>query len=119
MQFDAHRDVEPETGNRIDHGTMFSLALQDGVVDPTGSIQVGIRTCFKGEDAMGMKVLFADQVHDMSAPRLQTRYATGWLGPASSYLTFDIDFLDPATAPGTGTPFVGPPVIRPCPSFAP
>ncbi len=106
VQFDAHRDVEPETGNRIDHGTMFSLALRDGVVDPDRSIQVGIRTCFKGEDAMGMRVLFANQVHEMDACTVAEEIRQR-LGAGPSYLTFDIDFLDPATAPGTGTPVPG------------
>ncbi len=107
VQFDAHRDVEENaSAGRIDHGSMFSLALQEGLVDPARSIQVGIRTCFKGEDAMGMQVLFADQVHAMSASDVAETIRKR-LGTGASYLTFDIDFLDPATAPGTGTPVPG------------
>jgi len=107
VQFDAHRDVEPNASkDRIDHGTMFSLALQDGLIDPARSIQVGIRTCFNGEDSMGMQVLFADQVHAMSAAEVASAIRNR-LGAGPSYLTFDIDFLDPATAPGTGTPVPG------------
>jgi agmatinase len=107
VQFDAHRDVEPNaTPARIDHGSMFSLALQEGLIDPARSIQVGIRTCFEAEDSMGMEVLFADQVHAMAAAEVATAIRKR-LGNGPSYLTFDIDFLDPATAPGTGTPVPG------------
>jgi agmatinase len=107
VQFDAHRDVEPNASrDRIDHGTMFSLALQEGLIDPARSIQVGIRTCFTGEDSMGMQVLFADQVHAMTAAEVAAAIRKR-LGDGPSYLTFDIDFLDPASAPGTGTPVPG------------
>ena len=107
VQFDAHRDVEPNaTPARIDHGSMFSLALQEGLIDPARSLQIGIRTCFKGEDSMGMEVLFADQVHAMSAAEVAAIIRKR-LGGGASYLTFDIDFLDPSTAPGTGTPVPG------------
>jgi agmatinase len=85
---------------------MFSLALQEGLIDPARSIQVGIRTCFTGEDSMGMQVLFADQVHAMTAAEVAAAIRKR-LGDGPSYLTFDIDFLDPATAPGTGTPVPG------------
>lgn len=107
VQFDAHRDVEPNASrDRIDHGTMFSLALQEGLIDPARSIQVGIRTCFTGEDSMGMQVMYADEVHAMSATGVADAIRKR-LGNGPSYLTFDIDFLDPATAPGTGTPVPG------------
>jgi agmatinase len=106
VQFDAHRDVEPEPGGRIDHGTMFSLALREGLIDPARAVQIGIRTCYTGEDSMGMQVLFADEVHRMSAAEVAAEVHRR-LGDGPSYLTFDIDFLDPATAPGTGTPVPG------------
>lgn len=107
VQFDAHRDVEANgSSGRIDHGSMFSLALEDGLVDPARSIQVGIRTCFRGEDSMGMKVMYADEVHAMSAEAVADAIRTR-LDGGPSYMTLDIDFLDPATAPGTGTPVPG------------
>ena len=106
IQFDAHRDVEPDAGGRIDHGTMFGLAIREGVIDPQRSVQVGIRTSFMGEQGCGMTVIDADEVHAMSADEVAaeiTRVAAG----NKAYLSFDIDCLDPAYAPGTGTPVPG------------
>jgi agmatinase len=106
IQFDAHCDVEPDAGGRIDHGTMFSLAIRDGIIDPKRSIQVGIRTSFLGEEGHGMTVIDADEVHATSADAVAaeiTRVAAG----NKAYLSFDIDCLNPAFAPGTGTPVPG------------
>ena len=64
MHFDAHRDVEPDDGGRIDHGTMFGYAVQEGLIDPKKSVQVGIRTIFTGERTMGFRIVYADEVHD-------------------------------------------------------
>jgi agmatinase len=106
VQFDAHRDVEPDDGGRIDHGTMFGLAIREGVIDPRRSIQVGIRTSFVGEGGAGMTVLHADRVHAMTAEEVAAEIVCVTAG-RKAYLTFDIDCLDPAFAPGTGTPVPG------------
>lgn len=106
IHFDAHRDVEPDEGGRIDHGTMFNLAIREGVIDPKHSIQVGIRTTFHGEEGYGMTILHADRVHDMTADEVAAEIARVVSG-RKAYLTFDIDCLDPAYAPGTGTPVPG------------
>jgi agmatinase len=106
LQFDAHRDVEPDEGGRIDHGSMFHYAVRDGIIDPKRSVQVGIRTCFTGEQSHGMTILYADQVHTMTAEAVAGVIART-MGVGPSYLTFDIDCLDPSTAPGTGTPVPG------------
>ncbi len=106
IQFDAHRDVEPEEGDRIDHGTMFNRAIQDGVIDPHSSIQIGIRTTYEGEKTYGMKILYADHVHEASAEEIAAEVHRT-VGDRKAYLTFDIDCLDPAYAPGTGTPVPG------------
>ena len=106
IQFDAHRDVEPEEGGRIDHGTMFNLAIQEGLIDPENSIQIGIRTTFTGEHTYGMKIIYADQAHAMTADEI-AQEIENTVGGRKAYLTFDIDCLDPACAPGTGTPVVG------------
>jgi agmatinase len=106
IHFDAHRDVEPDDGGRIDHGTMFAYAVSEGLIDPKRSIQIGIRTCFAGERSFGFRIMFADEVHEMSAAGIAkevTRIAAG----NKAYLTFDIDCLDPSVAPGTGTPIPG------------
>ncbi len=106
VHFDAHRDVEPDEGGRIDHGTMFNSAIREGVIDPARAIQIGIRTTYRGEKTYGMKVLFADEVHRSSAGEIAGLIRER-IGDGPAYLTFDIDFLDPAFAPGTGTPVPG------------
>ena len=106
VQFDAHRDVEEDEGGRIDHGSMFFYAVREGVIDPTRSVQVGIRTCFNGERTHGMTVLHADRVHAMPAAEV-AEVIRRVVGAGPAYLTFDIDCLDPSTAPGTGTPVPG------------
>lgn len=106
VHFDAHRDVEPDDGDRIDHGTMFNYAVRDGIIDPKKSIQIGIRTTFHGERTFGFKILYSDQVHEMSAAEVAAEVART-AGRQKAYLTFDIDCLDPAFAPGTGTPVPG------------
>ncbi|MCX7890654.1 MAG: agmatinase [Rhodobacteraceae bacterium] len=106
VHFDAHRDFEADAGRRIDHGSMFTRALDEGLVDPARSIQIGIRTTFAGEGGGGVRVIDAEETHALGpGPIAAAIRATAGDGPA--YLTFDIDFLDPSTAPGTGTPVPG------------
>jgi agmatinase len=106
VQFDAHRDVEEDAGGRIDHGSMFYYAVKEGIIDPRRMVQVGIRTCFVGERSHGMTILHADRVQEMG-PEAVADVIRGVIGDGPSYLTFDIDCLDPAAAPGTGTPVPG------------
>jgi agmatinase len=106
LHFDAHRDVEPDEGGRIDHGTMFNYAIRDGLIDPRRSLQLGIRTTYHGERTYGMNILYADQVHVMSFEQIGAEIER-IVGDNPVYLTFDIDCLDPAFAPGTGTPVPG------------
>jgi agmatinase len=106
VHFDAHRDVEPDDGGRIDHGTMFSYAVKEGIIDPRRSVQIGIRTVFAGERTFGFRILYADEVHD-STPGQIASIVHDVVGGHKAYLTFDIDCLDPAAAPGTGTPIPG------------
>jgi agmatinase len=106
VHFDAHRDVEIDSGGRIDHGTMFGYAVQEGLIDPHKSVQIGIRTTFAGETTMGFRIIYADEVHETSAAGL-AKIITKKVGKQKAYLTFDIDCLDPSAAPGTGTPIPG------------
>ena len=106
VHFDAHRDVEVDDGGRIDHGTMFGYAVREGLIDPTKSIQLGIRTTFVGETTMGFRIIYADEVHATSNADL-AKIITAKVGKSKAYLTFDIDCLDPSAAPGTGTPIPG------------
>ncbi len=104
LHFDAHSDTWSEDTKRINHGTMFYHAAKDGLVDPAKSVQIGIRTT--NDDPRGFNVLDAPWVHSNSIEAVVAT-ARDYLGDAPVYLTFDIDCLDPAFAPGTGTPVCG------------
>lgn len=104
IHFDAHSDTWEDDAGRIDHGTMFWHAAQEGIVDPTRSIQLGMRT--HNPDTHGYNVYNADWVHDHSAEEVIAKIRET-VGAQPCYLTFDIDCLDPSCAPGTGTPVVG------------
>jgi agmatinase len=106
VHFDAHRDVEPDDGGRIDHGTMFNYAVKEGLINPRASVQIGIRTVFTGERTYGFRIIGADEVHDSSAAAVAD-IVKQVVGANKAYLTFDIDCLDPSAAPGTGTPIPG------------
>ena len=106
VQFDAHRDVEPDPGGRIDHGTMFGAAIAEGLIDPARSVQIGIRTTYHGEAGHGMNIIYADRVHQLPPGDIAAEIVRA-VGGRKAYLTFDIDCLDPAFAPGTGTPVPG------------
>ena len=105
LQFDAHTDTWPDDEPaRIDHGTMFCKAVKEGLIDVERSVQVGIRT--HNDDTMGINVIDAREVH-LNGPMATAAKVKSILGDAKTYLTFDIDALDPAFAPGTGTPVWG------------
>ncbi len=105
LQFDAHTDTWPDDDMaRVDHGTMFYKAVKSGLIDPARSVQVGIRTT--NPDTLGVNVIDARQVHEQG-PVAVAKRIRDILGDHPTYLTFDIDALDPAYAPGTGTPVWG------------
>jgi len=104
VHFDAHSDTWEDEDGRIDHGTMFYHAAKQGLVDPARSIQLGMRT--HNPDTHGYHVYDADWVHD-NTPETVVERIRSVVGSNPSYLTFDIDCLDPSCAPGTGTPVVG------------
>ncbi len=105
LQFDAHSDTWPDDDmDRVDHGTMFYKAVKMGLVDPSRSVQVGIRTT--NQDTLGVHTIDAREVHE-AGPVATANKILRILGDHPTYLTFDIDGLDPAYAPGTGTPVWG------------
>ncbi|WP_424986341.1 agmatinase [Microbulbifer sp. S227A] len=105
LQFDAHTDTWPDDDmGRIDHGTMFYKAVKSGLVDPVRSVQVGIRTV--NDDTLGVNIIDARKVHEIGPKAVAARIKS-ILGDHPTYLSFDIDALDPAFAPGTGTPVWG------------
>lgn len=109
LQFDSHSDTWREEGKSIDHGTMFFHAVQEGVIDAAHSVQIGIRS--GNPESHGITVLDADYMCDTPVPAIVARIGAVTAG-RPVYLTFDIDCLDPAFAPGTGTPVTGGPTSR-------
>lgn len=105
IQFDAHSDTwADDDPQRIDHGTFLYKAIREGLVDPAASVSVGIRT--DNPDTMGVTILEAASVHRDGVEATLARIRDA-VGTRPCYLTFDIDALDPAFAPGTGTPVWG------------
>jgi agmatinase len=106
VQFDAHQDTWPDNNGRIDHGSFVARAALEGLIDPDRSIQIGIRT--HAPEDCGIRILYGHEVEDMPAAEIASHIISHTKG-APAYLTFDIDCLDPAFAPGTGTPVAGGP----------
>jgi agmatinase len=106
VHFDAHQDTWEDDGERIDHGSFVARAVREGVIDPARSIQIGIRT--QAPEDFGIRIVQGDAVEEMSAREIAGTILAH-VGDAPCYLTFDIDCLDPAFAPGTGTPVAGGP----------
>ena len=105
IHFDAHSDTWPDDDmERIDHGTMFYKAVKEGLILPEKSVQIGIRT--QNDYDAGVHVIDAPSVHGRT-PSTVAAQIKDIVGDHPVYLTFDIDCLDPAFAPGTGTPVWG------------
>jgi agmatinase len=105
IHFDAHCDTWPDDSpESLNHGSMFYKAVKDGLIDPKTSVQVGIRTW--NDDFMGINILDAPWVH-AHGPQAALEKILSIVGDRPTYLTFDIDCLEPAFAPGTGTPVPG------------
>jgi agmatinase len=113
VHFDSHLDTwDNYWGKLYTHGTPFRRACEEGLIDTAHSIQVGIRGSqygpedIKGSEELGFEVLTANELHTIGmaegVKRIQKR-----VGGAKVFLTFDIDFIDPSMAPGTGTIEVG------------
>ena len=112
VHFDAHVDTWPDNfGQAYAHGSPFYHAINEGLVDPHRMIQIGIRSPVQ-KDVMdwtlskGVTVLSAQDVHAAGPVSVAERIAAV-VGNDPAYLSFDIDALDPAFAPGTGTPEIG------------
>lgn len=101
VQFDAHRDTQKS--EHLDHGTFVHHAIKEGLIDPERSIQIGIRTYYDDDDAM--TVLYRDWLHE-NGWKAALQRIKDVVGTGPAYLTIDIDSIDPAFAPGTGTPVV-------------
>jgi guanidinopropionase len=110
VHIDAHSDTGgPFDGERFNHGAPFRNAVLDGVLDPTRTIQIGLRGAseylYEFATESGMTCIHAEELAAMGLPAVIERARAVARGPV--YISFDIDALDPAFAPGTGTPEVG------------
>lgn len=112
VHFDAHTDTwNNNFGQELAHGTPFFYAIEEGLIDPDRTIQIGIRAPM-GADLLeaardtGLTILSAEDVHEMG-PAVVAEVILKVVGNEATYLTFDVDALDPAFAPGTGTPEMG------------
>jgi len=113
VQLDSHGDVwEAYFGQKYFHGTTFKRAVEEGLLDAGSSVQAGMRGSLYGaqdlEDAreLGFTVLSTDELRDLG-PAGYGELVRAQAGTRPVFVSFDIDFLDPAFAPGTGTPESG------------
>jgi agmatinase len=105
IHFDAHCDTWPDDQfDSLNHGSMFYKAVKEGLIDVQHSVQIGIRTW--NDDFMGIPILDAPWVHENGVKATIGRIAE-IVDDRPAYFTFDVDGLDPAFAPGTGTPVPG------------
>jgi len=113
VQFDSHPDTwDAYFGEKHTHGTPFRRAVEEELLDTSRSIQVGMRGSIydRGDwddaRAMGFDLVPTDEVRELGIPKVIDRIR-GRAGDAKVYVSFDVDFVDPAYAPGTGTPEIG------------
>jgi agmatinase len=115
VHLDAHADVwDSYYGARYFHGTVFRRAVEEGLVDPHASVQAGMRGTLYGADdveaprELGYDAIYWDELESLT-PQAYGDRVRARVGDRPAYLSFDIDFVDPAFAPATGTPEVGGP----------
>jgi guanidinopropionase len=114
IHVDAHSDTGDVYfgGQRLTHGTPFRRAIEDGVLDPRRTVQIGIRGTLYSRDerewalGQGVRIIDMEEVAEKGVPYAIAE-ARRVVEGAPAYFTFDIDSIDPALAPGTGTPEIG------------
>src|SRR5262245_43118665 len=113
VHIDAHCDTGSNyLGSNYHHGAPFARAVEEGLLDPRRTVQIGIRGGINDRDVWkfshesGMRVIYMPEVYDIGIKATMAE-ARRVVGHGPTYVSFDIDSLDPAFAPGTGTPEVG------------
>ena len=112
VHFDAHVDTWPGNfGQAFGHGAVFFHAIEEGVLDPHRTVQIGIRSPVQRDVwdwtvGRGVTIVTAEDVHEAGAAAVAARVRSV-VTTGATYLSFDVDALDPAFAPGTGTPEIG------------
>ncbi len=113
VHIDAHTDTcDEELGSKFTHGTPFRRAVEEGLLDPKRTVQIGIRGAQNSEEGWtfslesGMRVIFIEEFSKLGVEAVIAE-ARGVTEDGPTYVSFDVDSLDPAFAPGTGTPEIG------------
>ena len=113
VHVDAHTDTWDEfLGSKFTHGAPFRRAVEEGLLDPERTVQIGIRGAQNVEDGWtfsietGMRVIFMEEFTKLGVEAVIAE-ARRVVGDGPTYVSFDVDGLDPVYAPGTGTPEVG------------
>ena len=114
VHFDAHTDTADEAynGEKLHHGTPFRRAVEEGLLDPKRTIQIGIRGSISSgtyqdfSHQSGMRVVYIEEFFEIGVEKVIAE-ARRVVGDGPTYVSFDVDGLDPVYAPGTGTPEVG------------
>ncbi|WP_428030553.1 agmatinase [Ancylobacter sp.] len=114
IQFDAHSDTYDTffNGSKYTHGTPFRRAIEEGLVDPKRFVQIGLRGAISDAGNydyardMGVRIIFIEEFMARGVADVMAE-ARAIVGEAPTYVTFDIDGIDPSQAPGTGTPEIG------------
>ena len=113
IHIDAHTDTwDSWQGSKFNHGAPFRRAVEDGVLDPKQTVQIGIRGSQNVSDGWdfsrdsGMRVIFMEEFTELGVDAVIAE-ARQVVGDGPTYISFDVDGLDPVYAPGTGTPEVG------------
>lgn len=113
IHIDAHTDTnDTEMGSRFSHGTPFRRAVEEGVLDAHRTVQIGIRGAQNSEESWkfskesGMRVIFMEEFTSLGVEGV-IDIVCNIAGNGPTYVSFDVDALDPAYAPGTGTPEIG------------
>ena len=113
VHFDAHCDTGDDyLGSKFHHGSPFRRAVEEGLLDPKRTVQIGIRGPLNDPDIWkfshdsGMRVIYMEEFYEMG-PKAAVAEARRVVGDGPTYISFDVDGLDPVYAPGTGTPEVG------------
>jgi guanidinopropionase len=114
VHFDAHSDTNDRYfgDNRYTHGTPFRRAVEEGLLDPKRTVQIGIRGSIYSADDMefaesnGMRVIYIEEFTEIGVDKTIAE-ARRAVGDGPTYISFDVDGLDPVYAPGTGTPEIG------------
>lgn len=114
VHFDAHSDTWDKYfgGSKYTHGTPFRRAVEEGLLDPERTVQIGLRGSMYSETEMafaeqaGMRLIYIEEYHELGVDAVIAE-ARRVAGDGPTYVSFDVDALDPVFAPGTGTPEIG------------